>query len=71
MSPKPNRKPHGEIRQSQLITTFGPGALPGVHAAARWIATGAADGAPEGCAGAVAGRDPARVVAEVRRATGL
>lgn len=27
MSPKPNRKPHGEIRQSQLITTFGPGAL--------------------------------------------
>jgi len=27
MSAKPHRKPHGEIRQSQLITTFGPGSL--------------------------------------------
>src|SRR5437867_9955583 len=22
-----NRKPHGQIRQSQIVTTFGPGAL--------------------------------------------
>lgn len=27
MSPQPQKKPHGEVRQSQLITTFGPGAL--------------------------------------------
>ena len=27
MSFKPHRKPHGEIRQSQLVSTFGPGAL--------------------------------------------
>src|SRR5580698_5989627 len=25
--PKPNARPHGQIRQSQVITTFGPGAL--------------------------------------------
>jgi hypothetical protein len=24
---KPAKKPHGEIRQSQLITTFGPGSM--------------------------------------------
>ena len=22
-----NRKPHGQIRQSQIVTTFGPGAM--------------------------------------------
>jgi hypothetical protein len=27
MTPQPVKKPHGEVRQSQLITTFGPGAL--------------------------------------------
>ena len=27
MSPKPQGKPQGEIRQSQLITTFGPGSM--------------------------------------------
>jgi hypothetical protein len=27
MSPQVVKKPHGEVRQSQLITTFGPGAL--------------------------------------------
>lgn len=26
MSPRANKKPHGEIRQSQVVTTFGPGA---------------------------------------------
>lgn len=27
MSPKPGARPHGQIRQSQIISTFGPGAL--------------------------------------------
>lgn len=27
MSPRVNAKPHGELRQSQVITTFGPGSL--------------------------------------------
>ena len=27
MSPKPGARPHGQIRRSQLITTFGPGAM--------------------------------------------
>ena len=27
MSPKPGARPHGQIRRSQLITTFGPGAI--------------------------------------------
>ena len=27
MSGKPTAKPHGEMRQSQVVTTFGPGAM--------------------------------------------
>lgn len=27
MSPRPNAKPHGQLRQSQVVTTFGPGSL--------------------------------------------
>lgn len=27
MSPRPQAKPHGQVRQSQVVTTFGPGAL--------------------------------------------
>jgi hypothetical protein len=27
MSQKPSARPHGQIRQSQMITTFGPGAM--------------------------------------------
>ncbi len=27
MSRKPGAKPHGQIRQSQVVTTFGPGAM--------------------------------------------
>src|ERR1043166_52553 len=27
MSQKPSARPHGQIRQSQVITTFGPGAM--------------------------------------------
>jgi hypothetical protein len=27
MSPKKSKRPHGQIRQSQIITTFGPGAM--------------------------------------------
>lgn len=27
MSPRPQARPHGQVRQSQVVTTFGPGAL--------------------------------------------
>ena len=27
MKPKPNARPHGQLRCSQVVTTFGPGAL--------------------------------------------
>jgi len=27
MSPQPGKKPHGQLRQSQLVTSFGPGAM--------------------------------------------
>lgn len=27
MTPRPNARPHGQIRQSQVITTFGPGSM--------------------------------------------
>lgn len=27
MSPRPRARPHGQVRQSQVVTTFGPGAL--------------------------------------------
>ena len=27
MSKKPGARPHGQIRQSQLITSFGPGSM--------------------------------------------
>ena len=27
MTPRPNARPHGQVRHSQVVTTFGPGSL--------------------------------------------
>src|SRR5215213_5032204 len=29
--PRPNARPHGQVRHSQVVTTFGPGALLDLH----------------------------------------